>query len=87
MIELTAEQQQSLSREAEMPPRAVDPSTHTRYVLLPEDAYQRVRQLLESNDERFSQDVMPAVMEAFGRDGWNDPAMDVYDDLDPRNAP
>jgi hypothetical protein len=24
-------------------------------------------------------------MEIFGRDGWDDPAMDVYNELDPEN--
>jgi len=26
-------------------------------------------------------------MQVFGRDGWDDPAMDVYNELDPRNNP
>jgi hypothetical protein len=24
------------------------------------------------------------VMETFGKEGWDDPAMDIYNDLDPR---
>ena len=31
--------------------------------------------------------MTPHVMELFGRDGWDDPAMDVYNELDPRVNP
>jgi hypothetical protein len=36
MIELTLEQRQAVAQQGEMPPRAVDPDTHTTYVLIPE---------------------------------------------------
>ncbi len=84
MIELTREQQKSLVHGEETPPRVLDPVTHTRYVLLREDVYDRVRRLVGSDEDRFAADLMPHVMELFGRDGWDDPAMDVYNELDPR---
>ena len=85
MIELTLEQRQVVAQQGEKPLRAVDPDTHITYVLLPEEIYARVKVLLgEEGDTQFLRDMHPYVMEIFGREGWDDPAMDIYDDLDPR---
>ena len=85
MIELTRKQRQLVARQAESPPRAVDPDTRTTYVLLREEVYDGVTALLaEQEGNQFLREMYPRVMEVFGRDGWDDPAMDVYDQLDPR---
>jgi hypothetical protein len=66
-------------------PRAVDPDTHTTYVLIPEELYTRVKALLDEEEaNQLLRDMYPHVMEVFGRAGWDDPAMDIYNDLDPR---
>ena len=84
MIELTLEQRQAVAQQGEMPPRAVDPDTHTTYVLIPEEIYTRVKTLLdEVGDNQFLRDMYPHVIEIFGREGWDDPAMDIYNALDP----
>lgn len=86
MIELTLEQRQAIAQPAEAPPRALDPDTRTTYVLIREEIYDRVKALLGEEDEsQFLQVMRPHVMEVFGKAGWDDPAMDVYNDLDPRN--
>jgi hypothetical protein len=88
MIELTLEQRKAVATDAETPPRVIDPSTHAKYVLVREELYDRVRQVLEVDEEsRFVREMTPHVMEVFGRDGWDDPAMDVYNELDPRINP
>lgn len=88
MIELTIEQRQAVAREGEVPPRAIDPDTKTTYVLVPEQVYNRVKALFNADDEnQFVRDMYPHVMEVFGKAGWDDPAMDVYNDLDPRRQP
>ena len=88
MIELTLEQRKAVATDAESPPRVVDPSTHTKYVLVPEEVYDRVRRLFEADEHnQFVHEMTPHVMELFGRDGWEDPAMDVYNELDPRISP
>jgi len=84
MIELTLEQRQAVAQQGEIPPRAVDPDTHTTYVLIREEIYARVRALLDEEGDQFLHDMYPSVMEVFGREGWDDPAMDIYNDLDPR---
>jgi hypothetical protein len=42
---------------------------------------------LRPDDSDFASDLYPQVMEVFGREGWDDPSMDVYNDLDPRRQP
>ena len=85
MIELTLKQRQVLTEETETPPRAIDPETHITYVLVREDVYNRVRALLAgAEDKEFLDALYPQVMEVFGRDGWDDPSMDIYNELDPR---
>jgi hypothetical protein len=88
MIELTLEQWKAMATDAESPPRVIDPSTHTKYVLVPEEVYDRVKRLFESDENnQFVREMTPHVMELFGREGWDDPAMDVYNELDPRVNP
>jgi hypothetical protein len=88
MIELTLEQRQAVAQQGEIPPRAVDPDTQTTYVLIREEVYAQVKALLEEEEGRqFLRDMYPSVMEVFGREGWEDPAMDIYNDLDPRRQP
>ncbi len=66
----------------------LDPRTRDKYVLVREEMYERVRQRSEENDDsQFVRAMTPHVMKVFGRDGWDDPAMDVYNDLDPRLNP
>jgi len=78
MIELTQEQRRGLE--------ACEPivSTNTTYVLVRTDVYERIKSLL--GDEEWTQDAYQAAMEVFARDGWDDPRMDVYNELDPRRA-
>jgi hypothetical protein len=80
MIELTQEQRQALEAA-----RAVAVPTNTAYVLLRKDVYERIEGLL--GDEGWTQDAYQAAMEVFARDGWDDPRMEVYDELDPRRNP
>ena len=87
MIELTLEQRNAVAQERETPPSVLDPGTNTRYVLVRAEVYDRIRQLFDLDDSQFIRELTPHVMEVFGRAGWDDPAMDVYNDLDPRINP
>jgi hypothetical protein len=83
MIELTLEQRQAVSKQGESPPRAID--TDITYVLIPEVVYARLKELLiEEQNSQFLDEMYLSTMELFGREGWDDPAMDIYNDLDPR---
>jgi hypothetical protein len=88
MIQLTPEQRQALSEQHESPPRARDPDAQITYVLVREEVYERAKAVLtQSEDQEFARDLYPHVMEVFGRAGWDDPTMDVYNELDPRRQP
>ncbi|HJT78885.1 MAG TPA: hypothetical protein VJ739_16935 [Gemmataceae bacterium] len=77
MIELTQEQRQELEAV-----RSVAVPTNTTYMLVRGDVFERIKGLL--GDEDWAQDAYQAAMEVFAREGWDDPRMDVYDELDPR---
>ena len=75
MIELTEQQRAELKGEL---PRAIDPETKKTYVLISEDAYERMQALL--TPERLPRSEQLAVLKAAGmRAGWDDPEMDAYD--------
>ena len=88
MIELTPEQRRDVAKRGQTMPRAIDPDTQTTYVLVPADVYERARALfVQAEEDRFLQELYPHVMEVFAREGWDDPVMDVYNELDPRRKP
>ncbi|HTU88713.1 MAG TPA: hypothetical protein VMF69_01330 [Gemmataceae bacterium] len=75
MIELTEQQRQELNGDA---PRVLDPHTKMIYVLVSEEAYERMQSLLAP--ERLPMNEQQALLHAAGlRAGWDDPEMDVYD--------
>ena len=82
MIELTEQQRQVL--ENVVNPRFVNPATKEEFVLVRAQVFDRIQSLLADD---WSDEGFAAAMEVFAKDGWADPAMDVYDALDPRRAP
>jgi hypothetical protein len=84
-IELTEEQRQCVEG-AEVPVRVIDPKTNTGYVLLREDLYSRVQSLFETGP--LTEEERRVILQGvWRRAGWDDPAMDDYAKLDPRNKP
>ena len=82
-IRLTEEQWANVVQGSEAPPRVSDPAQSITFVLVQAQVYERFKSLFEEDpvteQERLFQ------LEQFGkRAGWDDPAMDVYDELDPR---
>lgn len=80
MIELTQEQRRELEAV-----RPVAVPTNTTYVLVRGDVFELIKGLL--GDEAWTEGAYQAAMEVFARDGWDDPRMDMYDELDPRRNP
>jgi len=77
-IELTREQ---LQAAAAAPLRVRDPESQTEYVLLRAEDFDRVKVLLaEQDDARMVRAMFPYLATVFGKEGWDDPAMDVYDE-------
>jgi hypothetical protein len=86
MIELSQEQRQGLAGPE--PARAIDPETKETYVLVREEIYDRIKALfVEEDGNRFVGDLYADVIAVFGRAGWDDPAMDIYNEFDPRKNP
>ena len=82
-IQLTPEQWTDISRHDGELVRVSDPSQCESFILLRSEVYERFKALFEgapvSDQERIFE------LQQFGqRAGWDDPAMNVYDDLDPR---
>ncbi|HUY35122.1 MAG TPA: hypothetical protein VMV69_20400 [Pirellulales bacterium] len=80
MTQLTPEQSSAIRAAREAPSRIIDPETKTEYVVLRADVYDRVRNLFDDPAaDAFTAQIMSAAAA-----GWDDPALDVYNDLDPR---
>ncbi len=82
-IRLTETQWAGMMQGNDVPLRVTDPADSTTFVLVRTDVYERFKSLFEEDpitaQERLFQ------LEQFGkRAGWDDPEMDIYNDLDPR---
>lgn len=65
-IQLTPQQQRALDTQDGGPPRVIDPRTNATYLLVPEEDYEAVRELLE--EERRQQAIHAvALRNAAGR--------------------
>jgi len=85
-IQLTSEQWADVQRQEESPVRVSTPSRAAAFVLLKADVYERFKSLFEE-DPTTDQERQFQLQQFGRRAGWDDPAMDVYDDLDPRRQP
>jgi hypothetical protein len=75
MIELTKQQGKELQGDFA---RVIDPQTKKIYVLVSEEAYERMQALLAP--ERLPRAEQQAILHAAGlRARWDDPDMDTYD--------
>jgi hypothetical protein len=82
MTVLGVELVEALRQAGGGPIRVIDPQTNVEYVVLPAAAYDRVRPMLD--DDFPSEAVFEAQIESAAAAGWDDPALDIYNDLDPR---
>lgn len=65
------------------PAYVVDPQTQATFVLLSAQQYERIRPFLD--DEHFDiSEAYPLMDEVARSEGWDDPEMDVYDQLPAR---
>lgn len=83
MTTLTEIQKQALLAAGGEPLRLLDAETNQSYVLLPSESYDRFKSLFE--DDPLTIDEQRELLRRAGeRAGWDDPEMDVYNDMDPR---
>jgi hypothetical protein len=84
MIELTKTQHLALEQNGG-PPRVRDPETNTTYVLVREEVYERMKNLLYDDSELDVRHAYPLMDEAAAKAGWDDPEMDVYNRFAPKD--
>jgi len=85
MRTLTTDQTQEIRTANGTPTRCIDPETRDEYVVLPAEMFERLQSLL--SDEPLTDRERQFHLREFGRRaGWDDPEMDVYNDLDPRRT-
>ena len=85
MITLTKEIQQAIKDAQEEPVRLVDPETNVEYVVVPIETFERMRKGVYYDDGPLTEEERRHLLIQAGlRAGWDDPEMDVYNDLDPR---
>ena len=77
MIELTEQQQQAIKAQKGEPPRVFNPGTNETFVLVPTDAYDRMKAALEADGLDMRQ-VAVLVDTAMREEDAGDPALETY---------
>jgi hypothetical protein len=78
---LTDDLRQALEQEGSNPVYLVDATTNANYVIMRADQYEKVKALFE--EEEFNpRELYPLVERSLLKAGWDDPAMDEYNDYD-----
>ena len=85
MVEISIQQHDAIEASGQEPVRAIDPATQAEYVILRAEAFDRIMAMI--SDETWSENAYAAALPVLARDGWDDPRMDVYNELDPRKKP
>ncbi len=84
MIVMPKELQDAVRTSQGQPIRLADPDTHEEYVVLRAAAYDQLQARIYDDTPMTSEEKQALVLKAGLRAGWDDPAMDVYNELDPR---
>jgi hypothetical protein len=83
MTILPSELRKAILDAGDQPLAVLDPQTHERYVLLRAEVYERLQALFAQ--EPVSKEEQRSLLGMAGkRAGWDDPEMDIYNELDPR---
>lgn len=80
-LPLTDQIRHALADHPGEPVELVDEGSQARYVLVPGEQFDCLRALLVE-DEFDLRETYKAQSQALGKAGWDDPAMDIYNDYD-----
>jgi alpha-D-ribose 1-methylphosphonate 5-phosphate C-P lyase len=80
MIELSEDQVLILQNDDNEPHDVVNPRTREHYVLVRREVYERLRGL--RNEDFTAEDAFRAQIESAATAGWDDPALDIYNDIE-----
>lgn len=84
MIALPKDIQEAVRSSEDQPIRRTDPETNSEYVRLPSELHDQARELFYEHSTLSPDEKRALMVQAGLRAGWDDPEMDVYKDLDPR---
>ena len=84
MITMPKELQQAIQASQGRPVRVTNPETLEEYVVLPAETYDRLGELFYQDDPITTDERQALLIQSGLRAGWDDPEMDVYNELDPR---
>ena len=85
MIALSKKIQQAVQAAKENPVRLIDPETNVEYVVLPAETFEQLQNGVYYDDSPITEEERQELLVQAGlRAGWDDPEMDVYNDLDPQ---
>ena len=89
MIALSKEIQQAVRAAKKNPVRLIDPETNVEYVMLTAEKFTQMQaECCYYDDSPLTEEEQNALLIEFGRRaGWDDPEMDIYNDLAPRREP
>lgn len=77
---LSPEILRAMEEAGEQPLEIIDPETRQHYMLMKGDVFDRLRIVLQGS--RLSEEEQRFLLRQAGlRAGWDDPGMDIYDDL------
>ncbi len=76
--------QNAVRTSEDQPIRLTDPETNSEYVLVLAELHDQARELFYEHSTLTQDEKRGLMLQAGLRAGWDDPEMDVYNDLDPR---
>ena len=85
-ILLTEDQSRAIEQATDRPPLANDPRTHKTYRLVSVEVFDRVKSIVGDSDDAIN-DTYRAQVDSAMRAGWDDPAMNEYNDYDAHRKP
>ena len=85
MIALSKEIQEAVQKSEDNLIRLIDPETNVEYVVLPAEKFEQMRNGVYYDNGPITEEERRALLIQAGlRAGWDDPEMDIYNDLAPR---
>jgi hypothetical protein len=84
MMTMPKELQQAVRALQDRPVRLADPETNVEYIVLRAEVYDRIKGFIYDDSPLTDHEKRELLIRAGLRAGWDDPEMDVYNELDPR---
>ena len=84
MIAISEELRRAVQDSKDNLVRLVDIETNAEYVVLSAETFAQMQEKLYDDDPLTPEERRSLLIQAGLRAGWDDPEMDVYNELDPR---